>query len=1206
MFIKNEDTRKQYEWLNTSQISTISSYRDLSQANKLQFEINTKPFKSEIYKNELENALEIAKSQILLQSNMIKTLKNNIMKTRSTQSMEIFENSPKMGGTMTNFKVSPDSMHKSENNFYKRRYSADYEKSNSGNINFFSEFKNFNTNSMQTESSPKSQKSVILQTNQKNFTKNSETQTENKFPLKTLENSLLVQKQKVTQFVQEITRKIQEKFGKIANLIKFIGIAKIIQKKIIKLAKSETAQKIKFQKENEKLRSQILLKNTEFRQNYIKLAEKFSKIFENSFIFKELITKITNLEDKIENIRNASKTLVKTTELVITKKDNKYKEIIGNLKIEISFLKTELAITKVKLNKKLEEKNIQANIQNLKIQSNIGNYDLLIKPKQKEILKNQILSLKMQNEKMFNKITDLTKENQTKIEYIKSCLEVLKYQKYELDCEKINFPIKYREKIQSNLSFSNNKISYENISKKLPMHNDLIISNKIGDLSIKNENKFTKINISTQFGIMLINYGKIIKKVNESLKIYNEKIQLFDKNIKEKLQIYYQNLFRAKNQNLIINSCENISIKSTINYEKLRNLKSKIDSKNLLKVTGFYQKFNEIYTKSIQKTKFLENNINLLKNSIKNKHNLEIIRFEPIIIFPQKLTKFSESSCQTINNKNNFSNILENKHFKINLSQKLLFNEQFKILNEKYQKFANFSLKKIISANSKIQSLKQNLLKYKKVSSQNRFTHKKYLLNIQSKLSFIQGSISIFNGSPYLALIAHNKIHKKSILFKFNSLSQNYLQFKDILNSTLQHICTKINIVSQKFIQAKIKSYEKQYTNNENYKIINVKLSKIREKYQEISYSVSNLIKFDNLKYTILSRAFQKTLENSLNLVTDPKILYQIFNETAQNLSEIPDISLVKSEISREANKILYKCSIFIGQIEDKAEKMAIRISQIYTNSLKIFEEKEQKHNEEIQKFKQVFMQTLIKFIEKSMKSCENLTIKIDEINKKIQNLEKININLMGKFKSINSLYHDAATRIMSQENLLLKHQQLILHLNTEKSLLIQENSLLTKSASNKINTICEKTVAVGYSPKLLKSPISPSEFEFSNQDFSLLNTSKTKSQDDVKLKLGNTIMALEDIKKEKDYYKNKVQKYEKHLKEQLEVNKSIQQKLKQIKSEESIKENAIMKLTQSFENIRANIQELKDNLINAGDITPETGQIIKNIIESFENNGKL
>ena len=425
------------------------------------------------------------------------------------------------------------------------------------------------------------------------------------------------------------------------------------------------------------------------------------------------------------------------------------------------------------------------------------------------------------------------------------------------------FTLNFTQKIKKiKNKFNNNK---NIISKKNKLFDEKEPKKILTKDEIKKEEEIYKTSKEE-----IINLVNILQQLGENCSEINKFKEKFIQNslIKKYLTEEYEQSYRSlmdknkeienliKENEIFENKINNLSIELIIKEQTYNNLTKK-NSLTQSEFTEIKKKFENVYELWIQKSKTLEENNTILKNSKQDEINLIKTKKENI-----------EKNNEIINNKNDEITNLENdiNNMKENIANNSDLNVEFEkqiqelkseieILDKNYFK----AEKDLLTINEKLLDNNTELVNVDNILTHTQKIYKNKLLNNKGDISKLN---SLINKST------SNEIESKNRIFLIKNKIIEYDLYLKILNKTKQYLNTSLSELENKNNQYLEKLNEKinTYNNlNEINKDLKNKIDILNKKFELIGGNKKNFKENETKSRIIKLKEENNILSNEVN-----------------------------------------------------------------------------------------------------------------------------------------------------------------------------------------------------------------------------------------------------------------------------------------------------------------------------------------------------
>ena len=425
------------------------------------------------------------------------------------------------------------------------------------------------------------------------------------------------------------------------------------------------------------------------------------------------------------------------------------------------------------------------------------------------------------------------------------------------------FTLNFTQKIKKiKNKFNNNK---NIISKKNKLFDEKEPKKILTKDEIKKEEEIYKTSKEE-----IINLVNILQQLGENCSEINKFKEKFIQNslIKKYLTEEYEQSYRTlmdknkeienliKENEIFENKINNLSIELIIKEQTYNNLTKK-NSLTQSEFTEIKKKFENVYELWIQKSKTLEENNTILKNSKQDEINLIKTKKENI-----------EKNNEIINNKNDEITNLENdiNNLKENIANNSDLNVEFEkqiqelkseieILDKNYFK----AEKDLLTINEKLLDNNTELVNVDNILTHTQKIYKNKLLNNKGDISKLN---SLINKST------SNEIESKNRIFLIKNKIIEYDLYLKILNKTKQYLNTSLSELENKNNQYLEKLNEKinTYNNlNEINKDLKNKIDILNKKFELIGGNKKNFKENETKSRIIKLKEENNILSNEVN-----------------------------------------------------------------------------------------------------------------------------------------------------------------------------------------------------------------------------------------------------------------------------------------------------------------------------------------------------
>eukprot|EP01022_Parablepharisma_sp_SALTPOND_P033528 TRINITY_DN88939_c0_g1_i1.p1 TRINITY_DN88939_c0_g1~~TRINITY_DN88939_c0_g1_i1.p1 ORF type:complete len:1061 (+),score=146.05 TRINITY_DN88939_c0_g1_i1:281-3463(+) len=382
-----------------------------------------------------------------------------------------------------------------------------------------------------------------------------------------------------------------------------------------------------------------------------------------------------------------------------------------------------------------------------------------------------------------------------------------------------------------------------------------------------------------------------------------------------------------------------------------------------------------------------------------------------------------------------------------------------------------------------------------------------------------------------------------------------------------------------------------------------VTLGNIKMEFSAFTRLITSWVDSERAKTKVTAQAFTKTLAGITRLLNKTRAISSCIN-VEMPLQENPQ-ELIPDSIKATLDKLFVKCYNTMQQVYIKAEDTIMQAERM-GKYVKLIRLAKGRYNScftvSTMNLTVLFPSrlasyaNLVRGIANEMHGVKSYYIDLAEVLNDCITYTTSNIHKTANFCSTQlteskKAIKDLRNRLRRQD---AQYQGQILKLTGEKTHFENiasqyKNALLSLSKS--------RSKALSVSPCVL------SESVFKLEEAKVV--SPQKPLEDLKIKLGNTILNLEDTRKEKEYFKTKCQKLERQVKDHHETVKALRNRLEQNRLEEQNRDKVIVELTETYEKITAAVQDLKQYMEKIGIAFPETGDVsdlFRALIEHIEN----
>ena len=425
------------------------------------------------------------------------------------------------------------------------------------------------------------------------------------------------------------------------------------------------------------------------------------------------------------------------------------------------------------------------------------------------------------------------------------------------------FTLNFTQKIKKiKNKFNNNK---NIISKKNKLFDEKEPKKILTKDEIKKEEEIYKTSKEE-----IINLVNILQQLGENCSEINKFKEKFIQNslIKKYLTEEYEQSYRTlmdknkeienliKENEIFENKINNLSIELIIKEQTYNNLTKK-NSLTQSEFTEIKKKFENVYELWIQKSKTLEENNTILKNSKQDEINLIKTKKENI-----------EKNNEIINNKNDEITNLENdiNNMKENIANNSELNVEFEKQIQELKSEIEILDKNYFKAEKDLLTIKEKLLdnNTELVNVDNILTHTQKIY--KNKLLNNKGDISKLNS--LINKSTSNEIESKNRIFLIKNKIIEYDLYLKILNKTKQYLNTSLSELENKNNQYLEKLNEKinTYNNlNEINKDLKNKIDILNKKFELIGGNKKNFKENETKSRIIKLKEENNILSNEVN-----------------------------------------------------------------------------------------------------------------------------------------------------------------------------------------------------------------------------------------------------------------------------------------------------------------------------------------------------
>ena len=795
--------------------------------------------------------------------------------------------------------------------------------------------------------------------------------------------------------------------------------------------------------------------------------------------------------------------------------------------------------------------------------------------------------------------------------------------------------IEIKKKYENKILNLNNKIKdleqtlNENRSNKLD-------NNKINELKKKIESELLNshlndnniINNGNNFENMVLNLVDINKNANMELKNIKDDIQKKNEIIKK------LNLTNKKLQYDIIN-------KDNIIQEK---------EKEIIILTGAKNEYDE----SNQNKKNINNENNLQKNIVNNNNTIVELRKQLKDLFNENNNLRNQVNDLKINmiEDSNQLHIMPNSEFLINNNEinsikkqlelekqnsglmKIKYEKEINLINKKCEDLS----KKLTSKTDEIISLQRENIKLKTTSNDknnnlydisNKFTGMK---NIQNYAAVTNNEILKYKGENNQLKIMVNNL-KKSLLKITqekkelnNQLMNQKKQIQNLEGNTNANYNKTIIGLQQELEQLR------KITENNNYKSI------------EYEQQINNLQNILNEKDELINQykdSIQKIKNNNMNKMNNQndifnlqKINNSLMNQLQSKNKEIENLKRLSNYKGNDNQKIIELNKI----INDDKQQMQLLNKQITELKMGKTENEQNdlinKYKNEINELNNAFLKAnsiieekdiMIKKLKENTNSGNNLQLKIEQLNKHINQLEQENKNLTDEIFKNNNLQNDDNINALNMKISNLKGENEYYKNKAEE---LQEQIKNIQRTENKNNNFNDNILEMIYDDKnndelhLIKKENQNLEYNVSqlNQKIANLNKLNEKLNQELNQEKIKNSELLEKLKPNKnniivDNEKNDIEDKLKKKEDELEAINTfvlkLQKDLEKCKEENDNYKSKINTIEKEKVSLKKQLERLSITMpkeLNALQTQLEEAkkiQIMANSISNVRNNNQ-
>lgn len=847
-----------------------------------------------------------------------------------------------------------------------------------------------------------------------------------------LSNSNLKKEQELNKELQKLVIINENKFNELTKKNDVnISIINDLQKEKINLNKLI----LNLQKEKDKLDNKLNIQQFQTINNSLSKQEKVTEINNNKEIFNKTITELETL-------------------------NNKYKDSIENLKIELQKQKELNANQELQFEDKLTKLNetFTNKFNELKLEK-----DKLIEERDNNKILTNNFSLEL------NKLSKSCKEEKLKLQQIIKNLNTfdiknnnnITLNKTILDLQKINddYDKEIKELKEKIIGFELIKLTLNNKIKSL---NDNISNLK--NHNILSDNEIKKINQELNLIKGVLKDKEIIIQNLENSNTNKEKIQIELINAKQLITELEQKLVKCEQTKKSEFEKELDNVKNILNakYDTLQN------AYDLYKVTN-NNKIDELQTlnkisieekgklqKIIEELTLKYDNLNKIKQSLDNKllinqvnnNNKNLSSQEVVMDINNKLNQCNDTMANLKDLNQSYEKqikefkekLLGLEFYKLNLSNKIkklnktieILNDKNKLTQQEKDDIFNNLTKEIESIQDVLNSKETEIKNIESENKENNLKNSEELNKLKLELQKSQQIIDLLNKQ----IISINE-EKNNIELLHEEKTQKYLDnYENILN----------NIKSEK---ESLETNNIEIKTNYENKIKELTQSSIKEK-QNLELMITELQeRIDNLK----------NKKNNIKTINKTNI-EEIINKYETQITQLKNINIsYENEIKELKSKILglqfYKLNLF-----NQIKKLKNSIDYIKNNNIQDQKDKDKLINELDKEL--LLMQDLLKDKEDEItqKSKDNLinneelkSLK-DELLKSTLLINKLNkemLDLTNDNSKNKQLYEDTLNQITNKfENKIKQLESDILLLTNDNITLKDGNELQLNELNNK------------------------------------------------------------------------------------------------------------------------------------------------------------
>ena len=425
------------------------------------------------------------------------------------------------------------------------------------------------------------------------------------------------------------------------------------------------------------------------------------------------------------------------------------------------------------------------------------------------------------------------------------------------------FTLNFTQKIKKiKNKFNNNK---NIISKKNKLFDEKEPKKILTKDEIKKEEEIYKTSKEE-----IINLVNILQQLGENCSEINKFKEKFIQNslIKKYLTEEYEQSYRTlmdknkeienliKENEIFENKINNLSIELIIKEQTYNNLTKK-NSLTQSEFTEIKKKFENVYELWIQKSKTLEENNTILKNSKQDEINLIKTKKENIEKNNEIINNKNDEITNSENDINNMKeNIANNSDLNVEFEKQIQeLKSEIEILDKNYFK----AEKDLLTINEKLLDNNTELVNVDNILTHTQKIYKNKLLNNKGDISKLN---SLINKST------SNEIESKNRIFLIKNKIIEYDLYLKILNKTKQYLNTSLSELENKNNQYLEKLNEKinTYNNlNEINKDLKNKIDILNKKFELIGGNKKNFKENETKSRIIKLKEENNILSNEVN-----------------------------------------------------------------------------------------------------------------------------------------------------------------------------------------------------------------------------------------------------------------------------------------------------------------------------------------------------